>query len=95
MNLSEYQNYHETKSHTAEEFPYTTYLCSIPLDFTHVPPHWHMEIELIVIKKGRGTVTVDSISAPSPPETLYSYAPGSCIPSGRRKIVPWSTRISF
>ena len=59
MNLSEYQNYHETKSHTAEEFPYTTYLCSIPLDFTHVPPHWHMEIELIVIKKGRGTVTVD------------------------------------
>ena len=53
MNLNEYQNYHETKSHTASEFPYTTYLCSIPLDFTHVPQHWHSELELIVIKKGK------------------------------------------
>lgn len=59
MNLTEYQNYHETKKHTDDEFPYTTYLCSIPLDFTQVPPHWHMDIELIVIKKGRGIVAVD------------------------------------
>lgn len=59
MNLNEYQNYHETKSHTASEFPYTTYLCSIPLDFTHVPQHWHSELELIVIKKGKGIVSVD------------------------------------
>ena len=59
MNISEYQNYHETKSHTASEFPYNTYLCSIPLDFTHVPLHWHAELELIVIKKGRGFVSVD------------------------------------
>ncbi len=56
---SEYQNYHETKSHTESEFPYNTYLCSIPLDFTQVPPHWHSELELIVIKKGRGIVSVD------------------------------------
>ena len=59
MNLNEYQNYHETKTHTASDFPYTTYLCSIPLDFTQVPTHWHSEIELIVIKKGRGLVSVD------------------------------------
>ena len=59
MNLNEYQNYHETKSHTASEFPYTTYLCSIPLDFTYVPQHWHSELELIVIKKGKGIVSVD------------------------------------
>ena len=59
MNISEYQNYHETKSHTESEFPYNTYLCSIPLDFTQVPPHWHSELELIVIKKGRGIVSVD------------------------------------
>ena len=26
MNISEYQNYHETKSHTAADFPYNTYL---------------------------------------------------------------------
>lgn len=59
MNLNEYQNYHETKNHTAADFPYTTYLCSIPLDFTQVPTHWHSEVELIVIKKGRGIVSVD------------------------------------
>lgn len=59
MNISEYQNYHETKSHTAEEFPYNTYLCSIPLDFSLVPLHWHTDLELIVIKKGRGIVSVD------------------------------------
>lgn len=59
MNISEYQNYHETKSHTSSEFPYNTYLCSIPLDFALVPLHWHSELELIVIKKGRGIVSVD------------------------------------
>lgn len=59
MNINEYQNYHETKSHTPDEFPYNTYLCSIPLDFPSVPLHWHAELELIVIKKGRGLVSVD------------------------------------
>ena len=59
MNISEYQNYHETKSHTAADFPYNTYICSIPADFPSVPLHWHSELELIVIKKGRGIVSVD------------------------------------
>ena len=34
-------------------------MCSIPLDFPRVPLHWHDEVELIYIKKGRGAVTVD------------------------------------
>ena len=59
MNISEYQNYHETKSHTTADFPYNTYLCSIPRDFPSVPLHWHSEVELIVIKKGRGFVSAD------------------------------------
>lgn len=59
MNIKEYQNYHETKSHTPSEFPYNTYLCSIPLDFIQVPLHWHEELELIVIKKGQGYVSAD------------------------------------
>ena len=53
MNINEYQNYHETKAHTSAEFPYNTYLCSIPLDFPGVPLHWHDEMELVVIKKGQ------------------------------------------
>lgn len=59
MNILEYENYQEKKEHTTLEFPYNTYLCSIPLDFELVPPHWHDEIEIIYIKKGQGIVTVD------------------------------------
>ena len=43
MNISEYQNYHEAKSHTTPDFPYNTYLCSIPRDFPSVPLHWHSD----------------------------------------------------
>ncbi len=59
MNLTNYEIYHEDKSHTSPEFPYNTYLCSIPLDFSAVNMHWHEEAEIIVIKKGRGIISVD------------------------------------
>ena len=59
MNISEYENYHETKSHGDSMFPYNIYLCSIPLNFTEVPIHWHSEMEIIYIKKGRGIINLD------------------------------------
>lgn len=59
MLLTNYELYHENKSHTSPEFPYNTYLCSIPLDFRSVKLHWHDEAEIIVIKKGEGIVSVD------------------------------------
>lgn len=59
MNILEYENYQEKKSHGDVAFPYTTYPCSIPLDFASVPVHWHDEMEIIYIKKGRGLITVD------------------------------------
>ena len=37
MNILEYENYHEAKTHVELTFPYNTYLCSIPLDFSGVP----------------------------------------------------------
>ena len=55
----EYETFREDKKHTEVAFPYHTYLCSIPLDFSSVPVHWHEEMELIVVKKGRGLVTLD------------------------------------
>mgnify|MGYP000019472200 CR=1 FL=1 len=76
MNLNEYQNYHETKSHTAAEFPYTTYLCSIPMDFPSVPLHWHSEMELIVIKKGRGIVSADLQRKPVTSGDIVLIRPG-------------------
>ncbi|MBR3508337.1 MAG: helix-turn-helix transcriptional regulator [Lachnospiraceae bacterium] len=59
MNILEYENYHEKKEHTQVDFPYNTYLCTIPLDFKIVPTHWHDEMELIYVKKGSGIITVD------------------------------------
>lgn len=53
------EQYHKKKRHTEDQFPYNTYLCTIPDDFTEVPVHWHEEAELIVIQKGSGTVLVD------------------------------------
>ena len=69
MNILEYENYHEDKTHVELTFPYNTYLCSIPLDFSGVPLHWHDDMELIYIKKGRGHISVDfkeyQVTAPS------------------------------
>ena len=59
MNILEYENYQEKISHGDPLFPYITYLCSIPLDFGYVPMHWHDEMEIIYIKKEKGTITVD------------------------------------
>ena len=55
MNILEYENYQEKKSHGDVAFPYTTYPCSIPLDFASVPVHWHDEMEIIYIKKDGGS----------------------------------------
>ncbi len=59
MNILEYENSQETKFHGHRDFPFNIYLCSIPLDFTLVPAHWHNAMEIIYIKKGRGQITVD------------------------------------
>lgn len=59
MNIIEYENYQEQRQVRADDFPYLTYPCSIPYDFTEVPLHWHDEMEFIYIKKGSGIVSVD------------------------------------
>ena len=62
MKAFDYEYYHETKPHVNPRFPYNTYLCTIPLDFTNISTHWHDELELIIIKKGQGRTDVDLIS---------------------------------
>lgn len=59
MNILEYERSQETKLHGHDDFPFNIYLCSIPLDFTVVPAHWHHDMEIIYIKKGTGTIMVD------------------------------------
>lgn len=62
MDSGQYNIYHEKKAHTEPDFPYNTYICSIPFDFPSVSIHWHSEAEIIAVKKGTGTVTVDFTS---------------------------------
>lgn len=76
MNILEYENYHEKTSHGELEFPYNTYLCSIPLDFATVPSHWHEEMEIIYIKKGQGVVTVDFKTYRVAANTIILILPG-------------------
>ena len=59
MDIIEYESYQEKPNHNNIPFPYLTYPCSIPHDFSQVPAHWHDEMEFIYIKKGRGIVSVD------------------------------------
>ena len=56
-----YYDYHEIKEHAGRDFPFNIYPCSIPFDFKLVPVHWHEEMEIISVKKGRGLVTVDMV----------------------------------
>ncbi len=59
MNIIEYENYQERRYEQPGDFPYLTYPCSIPYDFSEVPLHWHDEIEFIYIKKGACLVSLD------------------------------------
>lgn len=80
MKPEDYAARREVKRHVPPEFPYNTYPCTIPLDFARVPLHWHEEMEIIYIKKGHGTVTIQLQPYPvaagcialAPPGTLHA-----------------------
>lgn len=76
MNTLEYQNYQETKKHGDIEFPYNTYLCTLPLDFDRVPLHWHDEVEIIYVKKGHAYITVDLTQYAVSADTIVLILPG-------------------
>lgn len=76
MNILEYENYQEKKAHGDLSFPYITYLCSIPLDFSSVPVHWHDDMEIIYIKKGQGLITVDLKPYPVSAGSILFILPG-------------------
>ncbi len=77
MNILEYENYHENIPHGDVVFPYNTYPCSIPMDFSIVPLHWHDEMEIIYVKKGQGLITVDFKQYRAAPHTIVLILPGS------------------
>lgn len=76
MNILEYENYEEKKTHGDTAFPYITYPCSIPLDFPCVPTHWHDEMEIIYVKKGTLTISIDLVPHTVTAGTICFITPG-------------------
>lgn len=94
MNTLTYENLHETKKHVSFQFPYNTYLCSIPLDFTQVPLHWHNDVEIIVIKKGCGIISVDTKPRVVKAATSSLSVRASFTPSPSMGKTVWNMKIS-
>lgn len=95
MDKLQYKIYHENKTHTPDDFPYNTYLCSIPLDFKSVNLHWHDEVEIIVIKKGTGIVSVDLTTYSVSAGDIIFVLPDSSTQSARKTGRLWNTRIFY
>ncbi|MBR1758726.1 MAG: AraC family transcriptional regulator [Lachnospiraceae bacterium] len=76
MELIDYAQYQETRLHEQPGFAYNTYLCTIPLDFPRVALHWHEQMEVIYVKKGRGTVLVDLQTYPVSAGCIIPILPG-------------------
>ncbi len=59
MEKSRYKTLQEKKEHGRPDFLFNIYPCTIPLDFTDVPVHWHDDVEMISVRKGSGIVELD------------------------------------
>ena len=60
MEKEQDQKYQEKKQHGSKLFPFNIYPCTIPLDFPSVSLHWHKEMELIYVKKGKGEIQLET-----------------------------------
>lgn len=69
--------YQETKQHGSRLFPFNIYPCTIPLDFPAVPLHWHKEMELVYVKKGKGQIQLETENFEGNPGDIFVVPPGT------------------
>lgn len=71
-----YRELKENKPHGTKEYPYTQYHIHTPRNAFHVPVHWHDEVELIYVKKGNFSISIE--------EQIFHVGPGDlfCVNSG-------------
>ena len=53
-----YQELKENRPHGTREYPYSQYFIYNPKGKFHIPVHWHDEVEIIYIKKGKLTIYI-------------------------------------
>ena len=63
-----YRELKENKPHGTKSYPYTQYFIHKPRKAFHIPVHWHDELEVIYIKKGRITIFIQ--------EKVFHAVPG-------------------
>ena len=71
------KQYQETKKHGSRLFPFNIYPCTIPLDFPAVLVHWHREMELIYVKKGRGRIQMGMAEYEGREGDIFVIPPGN------------------
>lgn len=68
--------YYETKKHSDTMFAFNVYPCTIPTDFTFVPLHWQDSVEIIYVKRGKGTVQVNCDAFTAAQGDIFLVMPG-------------------
>ena len=53
-----YRELKENRPHGTKEYSYTQYFMYSPGRAFHIPVHWHDEVEIIYIKRGRLTIYI-------------------------------------
>lgn len=71
------RKYQEQKQHGSKLFPFNIYPCTIPLDFPSVSLHWHKDMELIYIKKGKGEIQIETTLFVGKPGDIFVVPPGT------------------
>lgn len=66
-----YRELKENRPHGTKAYPYTQYFMHNPKRAFHIPVHWHDEVEVIYIKKGRITIYIGEESFPATAGDLF------------------------
>ena len=53
-----YPELKENKPHGTKTYPYTQYFIRQPRNAFHIPVHWHEEVEIIYIKRGKISISI-------------------------------------
>lgn len=54
-----YRELKENRPHGTKDYPYTQYFIQTPKKALHIPVHWHDEVEIIYVKKGKLKIYIE------------------------------------